>query len=335
LNSVTIKDVAALAGVSIKTVSRVLNREPNVRSETRERVSKAVKTLNFTPNFAARALAGSRSYLLGLYYDSQSLGYTSAIQVGAMNGSRAAGYHLLVERVDSEGPAAREQVETLLSAVKVDGLILSPQVCERPGVLEALEDRRVPYVRIGPATQFDRSSYVHMDDEKAAYEMTLHLQGLGHTRIGFVKGHVDHAATPLRHQGFQRAMRDAGLEVRPEWVQSGNFSFRSGIGAAERLLNLAERPTAIFATNDDMALGVMTVASRMGLSLPKQLSVAGFDDSPIAQVVWPQLTTVRQPVERMAYEAATMLIDELGRSKTPKARLLDFELIVRGSTGPA
>lgn len=340
MGAITINDVAALAGVSTKTVSRVLNREPHVRPEVRDRVADAVRSLNYQPNVAARALAGSRAYLLGLCYDNPSPGYVSAVQVGAISACREAGYHLLVEQIDSgaseeRGRGAERQVEALLAAVKMDGLILPPPVSDRAAVLDLLESRGVPYVRIAPAGQFERGPFVHMDDRKAAYDMTAHLQMLGHRRIGFVRGHADHSATPLRHQGFLDAMRDAGLEVRPEWVVSGAFSFRSGVGAAERLLNLPDRPTAIFASNDDMALGVMAAANRMGLTLPEDLSVAGFDDSPIAQVVWPQLTTIRQPVEAMARAAAAMLVEGLGHRQEARARLLDFELVVRGSTGPA
>ena len=332
MSSVTINDVAALAGVSIKTVSRVLNREPHVRPEMRDKVVSAVQTLNYKPNFAARALAGSRAYLLGLYYDNPSPGYVSGVQFGAISACREAGYHLLVEQLEWEGTGSREQVQALLSTVKVDGLILSPPVCDRTELLDVLEQREIPYVRIAPAGQFDRGPYVYMDDQRAAYEMTMHLQRLGHRRIGFIKGHSEHSATPLRYRGFLEAMEAGGLEVPPQWVQSGNFSFRSGVGAAERLLNLPERPTAIFASNDDMALGVMAVANRMQFHLPRALSVAGFDDSPIAQVVWPQLTTVRQPVEKMAFEAASMLIQGLGQARNANGRLLDFELIVRDST---
>jgi LacI family transcriptional regulator len=335
LGAVTINDVAALAGVSTKTVSRVLNREPHVRPEVRDRVAEAVRRLNYQPNVAARALAGSRAYLLGLCYDNPSPGYVSAVQVGALSACREAGYHLLVEQVDSAGQGAASQVEALLNAVKMDGLILSPPVCDNAAVLDLLERKGVPYVRIAPAGQFERGPFVHMDDRKAAYDVTAHLQALGHRRIGFVRGHADHSATPLRHQGFLDAMRDAGLPVRPEWVVSGAFSFRSGVGAGERLLSLPDRPTAIFASNDDMALGVMAAANRLGLSLPDDLSVAGFDDSPIAQVVWPQLTTIRQPVEAMARAAAGILVEGQGRRQQPAARLLDFELVVRGSTGPA
>ncbi len=332
MGSVTINDVAALAGVSTKTVSRVLNREPHVRPALRDRVAEAVRSLNYQPNVAARALAGSRAYLLGLCYDNPSPGYVSAVQLGALSACREAGYHLLVEQIDSQ--AGADQLQALLAAVKMDGLILSPPVCDRAALLDLLEARGTPFVRIAPAGQFERGPYVAMDDRKAAYDMTRLLQTLGHRRIGFVRGPLDHSAAPLRQQGFLDAMRDADLDVRPEWVVSGAFSFRSGVGAAERLLGLAERPTAIFASNDDMALGVMAAASRMGLSLPGELSVAGFDDSPIAQVVWPQLTTIRQPVEEMARAAAGMLVEGLGRTQSPAGRLLDFELVVRGSTGP-
>ena len=335
MGSVTINDVAALAGVSTKTVSRVINREPHVRPELRDRVAEAVRSLNFQPNVAARALAGSRAYLLGLCYDNPSPGYVSAIQVGALHACREAGYHLLVEQIDSLGRAGADQLDALLQAVKMDGLILSPPVCDRADLLDLLESRGTPFVRIAPAGDFERAPYVHMDDRKAAFDMTRLLQSLGHRRIGFVRGPLDHSAAPLRQQGFLDAMADAGLPVRPEWVVSGAFSFRSGVGAAERLLSLPERPTAIFASNDDMALGVMAAANRLGLSLPDELSVAGFDDSPIAQVVWPQLTTIRQPVEAMARAAAGMLAEGLGRVQAPLARLLDFELVVRGSTGPA
>lgn len=333
MSSATIDDVAALASVSIKTVSRVLNGERHVRPAMREKVLSAVEALNYKPNFAARALAGARAYLLGLCYDNPSPGYVAGIQVGAMNGCREAGYHLVVEQIDSGAADAKDQVEQLLSAVRIDGLILSPPVCDCAEVLEALEQRRMPYVRIAPAGDFERGLYVHMDDRLAAYEMTVHLQRLGHRRIAFIKGHAQHAASPLRLQGFLEAMHEAGLEVFPEWVQSGNFSFRSGAGAAERLLHLDPRPTAIFASNDDMALGVMAVANRMQLNVPRQLSVAGFDDSPIAQVVWPQLTTVRQPVEAMAEQAATMLINRLRDSSQPGSCLLDFQVVERESTG--
>ena len=332
MKSITIQDVADLAGVSIKTVSRVLNREPHVRQTTVEAVLSAIKALNYRPNLAARALASSRSYLIGLYYDNESIGYIAEMQYGSMVACRNSGYHLLVEQLG--GVKTRDELYALFSLVRIDGAVLTPPLCDRPELLEVLEELGIAYVRIAPSDQFERAPYVYMDDRLAAFEMTQHLQSLGHTKIGFIRGHSEHSATALRYAGFTEAMQQAGLTVRPQWVQPGNFSFRSGVGAAERLLSLEDRPTAIFASNDDMARGVMAVANRLHLRLPQDLSVAGFDDAPIAQVVWPQLTTIRQPVANMAAAAVETLISG-GSAEDAAVRRLDFELIVRGSTAPA
>lgn len=327
MSSVTISQVAEAAGVSMKTVSRVLNNEPFVRPHMREKVLKAVEALDYKPNQAARVLAGSRAYLLSFYYNNPSPGYISGIQFGAMNACRENGYHLVVEQLDDDTP-----LDQVVDALRIDGVILCPPVCDRLDLLDALDARGLPYVRLAPAGEFDRGPYLYMDDRKAAYDMTRYLLSLGHREIGFVRGASGHSATSLRYDGFRQAMEEAGVEIEPDWVQRGNFSFRSGVGAAERLLNMRHPPTAVFASNDDMALGVMAVANRMGLTIPESLSVAGFDDAPIAQVVWPQLTTIRQPVEAMAYHAARMLIEGVAAGSGPLVRLLEFELVVRGST---
>jgi LacI family transcriptional regulator len=194
----------------------------------------------------------------------------------------------------------------------------------------------VPYVRLSPDQDLERSAHVRMDDVRAAYEMTAHLIGLGHTDIGFIKGHPEHGASHLRYEGYVTAMKEHGHPVRESHVEQGWFSFRSGFEAAERLLDRPDRPTAIFASNDDMALGVMAVANRLRLEVPQTLSVAGFDDTPGAKVVWPQLTTVRQPIQAMAAAAADLLLTGATRTEgeAPPSRLLDFELVVRESTGP-
>lgn len=331
--SVTIDDVAARAGVSIKTVSRVMNHEPHVREGMRSKVLDAAKALDYRPSFAARALAGSRSYLIGLYFDNPSIDYVSGIQFGAMDTCRRAGFHLVVEQVDSTDPAAVGELEAFLATVRLDGVILTPPVCDQRAFLDTLDARGVRYVRIAPADDVGRSGYVRIDDRRAAHEMTRHLIDLGHRRIGFIKGHVAHSATPLRHQGFVDAMDEAGLEIAPELVLPGDFSFESGVAAAELLLRLPAPPSAVFASNDPTAVGVMTVANRLHLRLPEQLSIAGFDDSPIAQVVWPPLTTIRQPIVAMANAAAAMLVAPPGEAQRG-GRQLDFEMVVRGSTAP-
>ena len=335
-SKVTIHEVARLSGVSIKTVSRVLNREPNVKTDTRTRVQEAVAALNYRPNISARSLAGSKAYLIGVFFDNPSPAYVTDVQLGAIARCREEGYHLIVEPLDSEGDVAA-QVQPMLATLRMDGVILTPPVCDNVAVLDVLEAEGVPYVRLSPDQDLDRSAHVRMDDVRAAYEMTRHLVELGHKDIGFIIGHPDHGASHQRHQGFLDAMRDSGLAVRDDRVEQGWFSFRSGFEAAEKLLGGADRPTAVFASNDDMALGVMAVANRMRLDLPAQLSVAGFDDTPGAKITWPQLTTVRQPIAAMAGAAADMLMHGVEREEgaPPPSRLLDFELVVRESTGQA
>jgi LacI family transcriptional regulator len=337
LNSkVTIHEVARLSGVSIKTVSRVLNREPNVKNDTRARVQEAVAALNYRPNISARSLAGSKAYLIGVFFDNPSPAYVTDVQLGAIARCREEGYHLIVEPIDSEGDVAA-QVEPMLATLRMDGVILTPPVCDNLTVLDVLEAEGVPYVRLSPDQDLGRSAHVRMDDTRAAYEMTAHLIGLGHVDIGFIKGHPDHGASHLRYGGYAAAMAEHGHPVREDRVEQGYFSFRSGFEAAERLLAGDDRPTAIFASNDDMALGVMAVANRLRLNVPETLSVAGFDDTPGAKVVWPQLTTVRQPIQAMAAAAADLLLSRAtaGEGEGPPSRLLDFELVVRESTGPA
>jgi len=334
---ITIHDVARVSGVSIKTVSRVLNREPNVKADTRDRVQAAVAVLKYRPNISARSLAGSKAYLIGVFFDNPSPGYITDVQLGAIARCREEGYHLIVEPLDSTAADMEAQVAPLLANLRMDGVILTAPVCDHPVVLAALEREGVPYVRISPGFELGRSARVGMDDRLAAYQMTRHLIDLGHRDIGFIIGHPDHGASHLRHKGFMDAMADACLTVRPERVAQGYFSFRSGFEAAEQLLTSEDRPTAVFASNDDMALGVMAVANRLRLNVPETLSVAGFDDTPGAKVTWPQLTTVRQPIAAMAGAAADMLLTGASwdEGATPPSRLLDFELILRESTGPA
>jgi LacI family transcriptional regulator len=332
LASITIDDVAAMAGVSIKTVSRVLNHEPHVRPATREKVLAAVETLNYRPNVSARALAGSRSYLVGLFFDNPSPGYNNLIERGAMSACRNSGYSLIVEEMLETGVALQKRVQALQSTVRMDGVILPPPLCDRAELLDTLDAENVPYVRIAPTLDLERAPYVYMDDRQAAYEMTAYLQSLGHRDIAFITGPADHRAAAHRLQGYEEAMRDAGLGIAPGRVQSGAFSFLSGWECGERLLDDGGRPTAIFAGNDDMALGVMAVANRLHIDIPGSVTLAGFDDSPSAQVVWPQLTTVRQPVAEMAQVATELLLGASGDGGSKRARLMPFKVVVRQSS---
>lgn len=345
--SVTIYDVAAKAGVSIKTVSRVMNKEPNVRPAMRDRVLEAAGELGYSPNLSARSLAGSRSFVIAVFVDAaltidhwrseRGADYLSRIQLGATLECREAGYHLLIELIDHEGSRVRQDVAAFLAALKPDGVILTPPSCDNAVVLELLEKAGTPYVRVGPERADGAGARVHMDDVAAARDMTEHLADLGHKRIGFIVGEPRYGASQARREGYLDAMKSRGLPVTPAWVRQGDFTFQSGFDQAKALLALPERPTAIFASNDDMALGCIAAIAEAGLMTPGDVSVAGFDDSPSSRFSRPQLTTVRQPVAEMSSVAAKLLIARAKSGEPPERpvdELLPFELIHRASTAP-
>ena len=351
----TITDVAQRAGVSMKTVSRVLNDEPNVQPQMRQRVMAAVAELDYRPNMYARSLARSRSYLLGLLYFSASAEFVGGVQRGATARCRELGYHLVVEPLDDDAAGVEQQLRHMMSALRPDGLILVPPVCDNATVLATLADARMPCVLISPGRPPPGVAHVSMDDTLAAAEMTSFLLGQGHRRIGFIEGALTQAAAPRRRAGYLAALRAAGVPVDDQLIVPGDFRFRSGQEGCDRLLALADPPTAVFASNDDMAMGAVVAAHRRGLQVPGDLSVAGFDDSPLATLVWPQLTTVRQPVAQMAAAAVDRLVlrttgaaapgsngsgavaqpdgsqDPKGDS-APGPQVLPYELIERAST---
>lgn len=328
----TISDVARAAGVSVKTVSRVLNKERYVRAATREKVQAAIASLAFSPSRAARMLAGHRSHQIALIYDNHSPYYIHAVQEGVWARCREEGVRMLAQPADVALPGIAAEVGGLIDETHVEGVILSSPVTDCAAVLAELERRGIPFVRISPGTNHALTSSVYMDDVQAADDMTTHLINLGHRMIGFIVGHPNHMASEQRLFGYRRALDRAGIGFEPGLVQPGAFDFASGVAAAHALLDYPRRPTAIFASNDDMAAGVLTVAHEKGLRLPEDLSVAGFDDTPLAQLVWPPLTTIRQPTRDLAFAAASLLFEKLDRVVH---RRLQHELILRESVGPA
>jgi LacI family transcriptional regulator len=326
---VTIKDVSRIAGVSIKTVSRVLNKEKYVRDETRLKVEAAVAELKFSPSLAARSLAGGRSSQIALIYDNHSPYYIHQIQEGVWERCKAEGVRMLAQPADVASATLAAEVGGLIDETHVDGIILSSPVTDAAPVLGELERRGIPFVRISPGTNHALTSSVFMDDVQAADDMTTHLINLGHRMIGFVMGHPNHMASEQRLFGYRRALDRAGIEFEPGLVRPGEFDFASGAAAAEVLLGLSNRPTAIFASNDDMAAGILAVAHRLQLDIPRDLSVAGFDDTALASIVWPPLTTIRQPTRDLAYAAASLLLERLDGVVH---RRLQHDLVIRAST---
>ncbi len=334
--SVTITDVARRAGVSMKTVSRVMNAEPHVRDAVREKVLRIARELRYRPKVSARSLAGSRSYQIGFVL-SYPTPYFLYAQLGALKACQERGFHLVVEPVDLASPDLASDMEAMTNGLAVDGIILLPPACDNALVLDALDLADVPYVRVAPATAPDRGAAIEVDDEDAARTITDHLLDLGHRRIAMIRGPAGHVASVRRLEGFRKALAARGLEPEPGLMQDGAFLYKSGLEAAEKLLSMAEPPTAIFACNDEMALGVLATAQARGLVIPRDLSVVGFDDIATAGMVWPGLTTMSQPMSDMGAAAASILIARAGRAGSEDAAApprFACGLVVRGSTAP-
>ncbi len=307
-----IRDVALRAKVSVKTVSRVINDHPYVSPTTREKVERAMATLDFRPSMAARILAGTKSNQIALIYDNHSPHYMYQIQIGCWERCTEKDVRLLAQPVDVANPKVGDQVRGLVTETHVDGVILSSPVTDCLAVLKALEALNVPFVRISPGTNHALTSSVFMDDVQAADDITTHLINRGHRRIGFIKGHPNHMASEERLYGYRRALDRVGIAFEPHYVMDGAFDYESGVAAAAQFLAMPQRPSAIFASNDDMAAGVLSVAHDLGMDLPNDLSVVGFDDTTIAQMVWPPLTTIRQPTRELAYAATELLFNGVG-----------------------
>ena len=335
-NRVTIKDVALRANTSLKTVSRVLNNEPNVRAETRERIQQAMRELDYHPSMSARSLAGGKSFVIGLTYGHPRPNYFVDVMNGAIDRCQEAGFHLFLYPCtvgDEELPA---KIASVVQRAHLDGFILSAPICDSGELIEKLDAIGVPFSRMTPGQHHDHASpYVVLDDRRAAEDMTDYLISLGHRRIGFISGDPRHVSAALRLEGYRAVLERHGIPFDESLVREGWFTFEAGRKQAQALLALPNRPTAIFASNDEMAAGAITAAHEAGLSLPEDLSIAGFDDIHVAQMVWPQLTTVHQPIYDMAYATTGLLLDMLTSGEVP-AHPAPFphELVIRGSTAP-
>lgn len=334
----TIHDVAGRAGVSIKTVSRVVNREANVREQTSARVLQAIRELNYRPNLAARNLASPRAYLVNVLYDNPSDNYMVSVLHGVLAACETAHYGVLLTPFDVTGPRLVDLVLEMVAQHRVSGLVLTPPLCDHEALVRALNADSIDYVSISPKDEDRDSPFVAIDDRRASHDLMEYLLSRGHRRIGFVKGPPLHGAASRRLLGYLDAHAEHGIAVDQRLIASGLFSFESGIECGRRLLHLRERPTAIFASNDDMAAGVLHAAQEMGLKVPDGLSVAGYDDTPIARYVFPGLTTIRQPIRAMAHGAVECLIRSIRKRSGLAAegsvtQRFEYELVIRDSVG--
>jgi LacI family transcriptional regulator len=339
----TIKHVAERAQVSLKTVSRVINNEPSVMQATRARVLHAIAELDYEPDPSARNLRSATPFVIGLVYDNPNAYHIIGVQNGVLSACRETGFDLQIHPCDASSPLLADELVEWARRARLAGLVLTAPMSESAELVAALTARDIKLVRIIAATEDpgEGSPCVYVDDRDAAYEVTEHLIQLGHQRIGFLWGGLAHRSSTERYQGYEQALKDYGITLDKHLVIPGDYTFDDGFRGARRLLALRDPPTAIFGSNDEIAAGVLAAAKSMGMDVPYDLSIAGFEDSPFSKQSWPTLTTAKQATEDIARHAARLLIgtlhvDAYDEHAMP-VRNQGFvpQLIVRGSTAPA
>jgi LacI family transcriptional regulator len=334
----TIDDVAKAAGVARVTVSRVLNNDTNVRPETRARVRRAVEALGYSVNQQARALAsGTVRQIMLIHAHSPELEpnsyYNAGLELGALRACSSLGFDLVTRAVDPQDENRARLLSSILERERPAGLILSPPLSDDLQFIKAAQEAGVRIVAVSAGERARAAvSAVGIDERAGGYAIGQHLVSLGHRRIGFIQGPPEHRAAALRFDGFLDALREAGIEVEP-WTATGDFTFKSGVEATELLLRDRIHVTALACANDDMAAGAMFALHRAGLEIPTAISVTGFDDTPMSEIVWPPLTTVRQPIQDFTERAVQLLIENHS-AEGVRFDVLPFALVVRESSAP-
>lgn len=343
----TINDVARASGVSTATISRVLNNDPKVKPETRNLVLAAATSLNYRPSLAARSNGGARSFWVCLLHQNPGVHYIHLLQEGAMRACTQAGRMLSTHACQAVGPALVDEVTGIIDSLRPVGVLLAPPLGQSLQLCQALRERQVPHVLLGEAAPDRLSHSVGFDEREAARQMTQALLAAGHRRIAFIPGLPEHADDP-RYEGFVAALAEAGLAAPQHRPATGHFSFQQAQAIARRLLTQPRnrRPTAIFAANDDMAIGALRVAYELGLSVPGALSVVGCDDTYVAEISSPRLATIHAPLQDMGGEGVNLLIalqhlkaqpavpahlQHLVPERGPVQLLLPFSIVQAGS----
>jgi LacI family transcriptional regulator len=339
---VTIKHVAAAAGVSLQTVSRVINNEPNVRPAMKDKVQAAIDRLGYVPSIAAQRMSGSRSYLILAINDRdrtiadwqarQGSDWIDQMLLGGMLKCAEHGYRMIFELVDTHNDHVRRELGATIAALQPDGVILTPPHSENPIIADLLEERGIPFARIGSIAPGPGIAMT-MGDQGSARLATDHLVALGHRRIGLIAGSDEYSLSDWRMQGWAQAMTAHGLDSEALCVR-GDFSFESGVAAAIQLLDQADRPTAIIASNDQMALGVLDVAKQRGIDIPQDLSLISFDNTPVVRFTQPQLTAIDQPIAATFSRAVELLITNGDAPPYEQPVVVEGSIIERGSTAP-
>lgn len=338
--AVTIKHVAADAGVSLQTVSRVINNEPNVRPEMKSRVQSSIDRLGYVPSIAAQRMSGSRSYLILAINDRdrtiadwrarQGTDWVDQMLLGGMLKCAEHGYRMIFELVDTHSDHVERELLGAIAALQPDGIILTPPHSDNPQIVSLLDTQKIPFVRIG-SKQNCSGIPLSMDDEGSARQATEYLIERGHSRIGFISGSSEYALSGWRVDGWRAAMSAAGL-ASEGLLAEGDFSYASGEDAARRLLESTPRPTAIIASNDQMALATLEMARSLGIAVPQELSLISFDNTPLVHFTQPPLTAVDQPIAATTSKAVDLIISaQKGEAPPPVLTVVTAAICERES----
>lgn len=332
----TINDIARMAGVSKKTVSRVINRSPLLNQQTREKVEEIIRDTGYVPNPQARALALGRNFLIGLIYDNPNAQMILSMQRGILEALHGTEFELVVRPVDRGSARVMDDIRGFITRQRLYGVIILPPISENDSFARLCDEEGCRYVRMGSAVFDDPEHMVVSNDRDAVADAVRYLIGQGHRRIGLIAGPHGFRSAKERRDGFEIALSEAGISLPRSLIADGQYTFESGVSASESLLDLSPRPTAIFASNDEMAAGVLYAARLRGIEVPDELSIIGFDDTPLTTRVWPPLTTVRWPIVAMGRAAALKLIGTaIGEgSEVNEPSTFSSTLIRRGSVAP-
>jgi len=332
----TINDVARLAGVSKKTVSRVINNSPLLNDETRGRVQKVIKQLGYVPNPQARALALRRNSLIGLIHDNPNAQTVINVQQGILEALHDTDFGLVVRPLDRTSPRMLDDIRNFLERQRLFGVVIMPPLSENDALARLCDDLGVRYTRMGSAELDDPDHLVASNDREAVREAVTYLVGQGHQRIGLIEGPHGFRSAAERRLGYEDALRVAKIKLPRSLIAEGSYTFESGARAGNLLLDLVPPPTAIFASNDEMAAGVLHAAAQRGLHVPQDLSIVGFDDTAIAAHIWPPLTTIRWPTISMGRSAALKLVGDIidPGSDVDEPSMFSSTLVRRGSVAP-
>jgi LacI family transcriptional regulator, galactose operon repressor len=334
MGKATLKDVIKVAQVSLRTASRVINNDPTVGPTARNKVLKAIETLDYKPNMAARGLRSKTSFMIGVAYDNPNAHYIVDLQNSILESCEAFGYGLQIIPCRSDSANFSDELCETVKRSRLAGLVLTPPISEMPGVIEQLTAEKIHFVSLSSGNQQNATEHrrVLIDDYIGAYRLTSYLVELKHREIGFVWGEQSHKTSRERYRGYRQALRDHGISPDPQWVMPGEYSFESGYRQGQQLLRQSPRVSAIFASNDEIAAGVLAAARDMNIRVPNDLSVVGFENSPFSRRSKPRITTANLPVTAMGRRAADLLFESMHPKNPCEDSCFEAKVIIREST---